>query len=99
MGYFSIKSNTAHTAEKMAQITIVFDGCYVAVTKGSGRSVVFDLNITLYENQYIKVILKNSTFVNKSSKDNLNLYFAGTSERVSFEVTNCTFEGITNNAL
>lgn len=99
VGYFNVTSNNAHTAEKMVQTTIVFDRCYVVVTEGSYRSVVFDLNINLYENQYIKVILKNSTFVNKSSKDNLNLYYASTPDRVSFEITNCTFEGITNNVL
>ncbi len=97
--YFSVTSNASHTAEKMVQTTIVFDGCYVAVTEGTSRSVVFDIYINLYENQYVKVILKNSTFVNKSSKDNLNLYYAANPERVSFEVTNCTFDGITNNVL
>ena len=60
---------------------------------------VFDIGISLLnEQQNVKITLKNSKFINKSSIININLFKKAYPERITVTIENCVFENIINNS-
>ena len=60
---------------------------------------VFDIGMKLLnEQQNVKITLKNSKFINKSSINNINLFNKAYPERITITIENCVFENIINNS-
>ena len=95
---FIMSSNSSHNASKKVNTHLIFENCTVELSSITSNCV-FDIGISLLnEQQNVKITLKNSKFINKSSINNINLFRKAYPERITTNIENCVFENIINNS-